>query len=326
MTDISPQPEARLPTVALVVLDRFSPFHVSVPCIVFEGRMYDRQLFDLRVCAGEPGPLTSTLGMSIDTPYGLEGLADADVIILPYWRDPAEEPSPALAEALREANARGAQIVGLCLGTYLLAYCGLLDGRRASTHWEFEQDFLKRFPQIKLDTNALYVEDGNLLTSAGTGAGLDCCIHLVRQHYGSEIANQVARRMVIPPHREGGQAQFISQPVPASTRDATINGLLDFLRANLDRPHDLDELAERTHMSRRTFTRQFRKATGQSVGNWLLSERLQHCQTLLESTDHDLDHIAALVGFQSATSLRQHFKSRFGLPPAAWRKTFAPVA
>lgn len=227
-----------------------------------------------------------------------------------------------MLDALVAAYARGSQIVGLCLGTYVLAYAGLLKNHKAATHWEFEQDFIRRFPDVKLDCNALYVDDNRLITSAGTAAGLDCCLYLVRQHYGSMIANKLARRMVIPPYREGGQAQFIERPVPVSTQDIRINTLLDYLRNNLNRAHGLNELAQYSKMSRRTFTRQFYKATGMSVGEWLIAERIQRSQELLESTSLPIDTIAAQVGFQSATSLRQHFKHRLDVTPSEWRKTF----
>ena len=225
--------------VAVITFDHFSPFHCAVPCLIFgDTMMPGASLFELRLCAGDatrqPG---SAQGFRIDASHGLEGLVGADIVIIPFWRDPAERPAQPLLDALIAARHRGAQIVGLCLGTYVLAYAGLLEGRRASTHWEYEQDFMSRFPAVQLDTNALYVDDEGLVTSAGTAAGLDCCLYLVRQYYGSAIANKVARRLVIPPYREGGQAQFIEQPVPASTRDTRMNQLLDHLRAHLAEPH-----------------------------------------------------------------------------------------
>lgn len=311
-----------MPSVAVVAYNRFSPFHLSVPCIVFGDLWPDTRLFDVKVCAGEPGPLRSNQGLSIEASYGLDALAEADIVIVPAWREPAERPNQALLDALVAAHARGAQVVGLCLGAYVLAYAGLLDRREAATHWEFEQDFVSRFPNVRLNTNALYVDDERLITSAGTGAGLDCCLYLVRQHHGSAMANKVARRMVIPPHREGGQAQFIEQPVPVSTQDAKINRLLDHMRRNLSQPHQLDALAQHTGMSRRTFTRRFHKATGLSVGEWLIAERLQRSQELLETTSHSIETIAELVGFDSASSLRQHFKATFDVTPSEWRKTF----
>ncbi|MBJ6800956.1 GlxA family transcriptional regulator [Geomonas propionica] len=311
-----------VPSVAVVAFNHFSPFHFSVPCIVFGDVLPGHKLFDLKICAGEPGEKRSRQGFSIDTSFGLEELAQADIVIVPYWRDPAEKPNQELLDVLVAAHRRGALVVGLCLGTYVLAYAGLLDGRKAGTHWEFEQDFVTRFPRVHLDTNALYVEDDRLVTSAGTAAGLDCCLYLVHREHGRAIANKVARRMVIPPHREGGQAQFIEQSVPVSTRDANINNLLDYLRNNLNKAHSLDELADYSLMNRRTFTRHFQKATGRSVGAWLMSERLQRSQELLETTSHSIESVAELVGFQSAASFRQHFRSRFNVTPTEWRRTF----
>ncbi|WP_371327851.1 MULTISPECIES: GlxA family transcriptional regulator [Dickeya] len=308
--------------VAVVACDRFSPFHLSVPCMIFGDVLPGQPLFQLRLCRAEDGVLRSAQGFEIDTAFGLDSLTQADIVVVPYWRDPHEKPNPALLAALRAAYARGSLLVGLCLGTYVLAWAGLLEQRNAATHWEFTQDFQQRFPDVHLDTHALYVEDERLITSAGTAAGLDCCLHLVRKYHGSAIANKVARRMVIPPHREGGQAQFIEQPVPVSTQDARINALLDDLRGCLNQPHHLDELARRTLMSRRTFTRQFHKATGMSVGEWLMAERLQQSQMLLESTTLSIDAIAEQVGFHTATSLRQHFRRRFNVTPGEWRKTF----
>ncbi|MGU5715839.1 GlxA family transcriptional regulator [Aeromonas taiwanensis] len=312
------------PVVAVITFDHFSPFHCAVPCLIFGDTMMPGQpLFELRLCAGDSiRHPASSQGFRIDPSHGLEGLAEADIIIIPFWRDPAERPAQPLLDALMAAHRRGAQVVGLCLGTYVLAYAGLLDGYRASTHWEYEQDFIHRFPKVRLDTNALYVDDHGLITSAGTAAGLDCCLYLVRQHHGSRIANRLARRLVVPPHREGGQAQFIEQPVPASTRDARINQLFDHLRAHLAEPHTLDSLAEHCLMSRRTFTRRFQRATGLSLGEWLLAERLRRSQELLESGTHSMERIAELVGLKTAASLRQHFRTRFGVSPREWRRTF----
>lgn len=313
-----------MPIVAVVTFDHFSPFHFAVPCLIFGDKMMPGQsLFELRLCAGDDTQQpASSQGFRIDTGYGLKGLLEADIIIIPFWRDPAERPAQSLLDALIAARQRGAQVVGLCLGTYVLAYAGLLDGHRASTHWEYEQDFTHRFPHVRLDTNALYVDDKGLITSAGTAAGLDCCLYLVRQHHGSQLANKLARRLVVPPHRDGGQAQFIEQPVPASTRDARINQLFDHLRTHLAHPHTLDSLAEHCLMSRRTFSRRFQLATGLSLGDWLLTERLRRSQELLESSSHTMERIAELVGLKSATLLRQHFRTRFGVSPREWRRTF----
>lgn len=310
------------PSVAVVAYDRFSPFHLSVPCMIFGAILPGHSLFAPKVCTAEPVPVHSAHGLQLTAPFGFEALAEADIVVVPGWQDPAVEPSAVLAEALRAAYARGAQVVGLCLGTYVLAYAGLLDGRKAATHWEYEQDFVSRFPKVQLDTNVLYVDDEGLITSAGTAASMDCCLYLVRRHHGSAIANKIARRMVIPTYRDGGQAQFIEKPVPVSTNDARINALLSRLRQNLNAQYSLDELAESAHMSRRTLTRSFHMATGMSIGEWLLAERLQHTRELLEATSHPIETIAELAGFVTATSLRQHFKGTFGVTPGEWRRSF----
>jgi transcriptional regulator GlxA family with amidase domain len=313
-----------VPSVSIVATPGFSPFHFSVPCIIFGEMLADEPLFDLRICALRAGIIHSDLGMSLEVADDLTALQRADIIVIPFWPHPEERPDAALIDALNAAYRRGAQIVGLCLGTYVLAYAGLLDHRRAATHWENEADFSARFPQVQLDANALYVSDERLITSAGTAAGLDCCLHVVRQHHGSAIANRLARRMVIPPHRDGGQAQFIARPLPATTQDQRINRLLIHLRERLAQPHDLDTLARFVAMSRRTFTRHFQQATGMSVGEWLNAERLLYSQTLLENTRHPIAAIATLAGFQSEVSFRQRFKQRFAVSPSEWRRTFQP--
>jgi transcriptional regulator GlxA family with amidase domain len=262
------------------------------------------------------------MGLSILVERGSEPLDEADIIIVPYWHNPAEKPAQALLDKLVAAWQRGAEVVGLCLGTYVLAYAGLLDQHRAATHWEFERDFSERFSEVHLDSNALYTRDDRLITSAGTAAGIDCCLDIIRQHYGSAIANRVARRMVVPPYREGGQAQFIDRPVPETTRDVKINTLLDSLRENLHQPQDLDSLARSLSMSRRTLTRHFIKATGMSLGEWLTVERLQRSQVLLETTGISIEGVADKAGFDSPVSFRQRFKSRFGVSPSEWRRTF----
>ncbi|AJQ97479.1 GlxA family transcriptional regulator [Gynuella sunshinyii] len=308
--------------VAVIVTPGFSPFHLSIPSIIFGHERYAAGRFSLRLCAEVAGQIASDSGFSVHTEYGLEALADADMIIVPYWPDPDQLPSQLMQDALRRAHQRGAMVVGLCLGTYVLAYSGLLDGHKAATHWEYEADFCHRFPTVQLDTYALYVEDGGLVTSAGTAAALDCCLHLVRRYYGSQVANGIARSMVIPPYREGGQAQFIERPIPVTSRDSHINALLDYLRRNLQQAHTIDSLAEHVCMSRRTFTRHFLRATGMSVNDWLNSERLQFSQRLLESTGHSIEIIAGMAGFNSAVTYRQQFKKQFQVSPQDWRRTF----
>ena len=309
------------PQVALLVCDRFSPFHLSVPGLVFGNSLPGESLFELRLCAADPGPLTSSLGLQLVAGADLSGLATADLVVVPYWRAPEERPPEALLQALQQAHARGARLVGLCLGTYVLAYAGLLDGRPAATHWEFADDFAARFPAVGLDAEALYRDDGDLVTSAGTAASLDCCLYLVRQYHGPILANRLARRLVVAPHREGGQAQFIQRPLPQAGSDARINGLLARLEQQLAAPGSLDALAASVAMSRRTFTRKFLQATGLSVGEWLTQRRLQQAQGLLLA-GHSVARIAEQLGFGSEAALRTQFKRQYHLTPSQWRRNF----
>lgn len=311
-------------SVAVVAFDRISPFHLSVPCVVFGE---DRSAggvpgFDFRVCAAESGALATTAGFSIAVTHGIDALADADTIIVPSWRDPDETPPAALLDALRAAHARGAQLVGLCLGAFVLAAAGVLDDRPASTHWAWADDFARRYPRVRLDPHVLYVDDGNVVTSAGTAAGLDCCLHMLRKLCGARVASYVARRLVVPPHRQGSQAQFVEQPLPPTLRGDRLSGVLDWVSGNLALPHTLDTLAGRALMTRRTFTRRFRLATGTTVGAWLLAQRLSRAQQLLESTDESVETIAEIAGFGSTASLRQHFADAFRTSPSAWRREF----
>lgn len=310
------------PAIAVVAFDGISPFHLSVPCVVFGDATPAGPLFDLRVCTADAATISTNAGFSLHIDQGLAAIDSADTVIIPSWRDPAERPPERLLLALSRAQQRGAQIVGLCLGAYVLAEAGLLDARRATTHWAYAQDFALRYPKVRLDPDILYIEDGNILTSAGTAAGIDCCLHLVRRRLGSVIANNVARRLVVPPHRQGGQAQFIEQPVPPAPRGSRLGGVLDWARANLNLPHSVDSLAERASMSRRSFTRQFRQQMGMTVVAWLHAERLALAQRLLESSEHSVDAIAAIAGFGAPESLRLHFRRAFGVAPSVWRATF----
>ena len=310
------------PIVALVVYPNFSPFHFAVPYLIFNAELPDGRLFDLKIVSSGAKALTAERALTMHPDGGLELADTADIIVVPGWDDLNARPEPELVAAMARAYARGAHVVGLCYGAYALAYAGLLDGKSASTHWMAEKDFSSRFPRVHLDMNALYVDQDKLITSAGTGAGLDCCLYIVREYYGSKIANKVARTMVIPPHREGGQAQFIEQPMAVSTQDAQVNRLLDYLREHLDASHSIDDLAARTSMSRRTFTRHFIKATGMTLVDWLVNERLQRARDLLETTSLSVEKIADVAGFHTPISFRQHFKKRFQVSPRDWRRTF----
>ena len=308
--------------VAIVAVDGFSPFHYSVPCILFGDSVSGEKRFNVTICAETPGFLTSKDGFALNATQDYTAIGRADIVVVPYWQHVLERPPQTLLDSLVQARDNGAEIVGLCLGSFVLAWAGLLDGKRAATHWEFENQFQSLFPHVQLDINALYVDDGNIITSAGTAAALDCCLYIIRQRFGSVVANQIARRMIVPPHREGGQAQFIAQPVPNDTRDARINCLIDYLQQHITEPHSLDSLAEVVSMSRRTLTRHFIKATGMSVADWLTAERLRRSQILLEAGNMPIERVAELVGFNSAVTWRQQFKARFGVSPAEWRKTF----
>lgn len=315
-------PNSSLPIVAIVAFDQISPFHLSVPCVVFGENHPGAPHFDLRVCAFETPPLRTSAGFTVGDVHDLSVLDLAEMIIIPSWRNPAETPPQALLESLKAAADRGAHLVGLCLGAYVLAEAGLLDGRHATTHWAFAEDFAQRFPNVKLDADVLYIDDGKIHTSAGTAAGLDCCLHLLRSQYGASAANAVARRLVVPPHRQGGQSQYIQQPLPSTARDSRLAELITWVRQNLALPHTLDSLADKALMSRRTFTRHFRLLCGLTVGQWLINERLAVTQNLLESSDFNIEQISAQVGFGSPVSLRHHFKQTFGVSPQTWRQTF----
>lgn len=311
------------PTVALVLYPHFSAFNVAVPQAVFSMMPDGKPIFDLKIVSVDGEQQHADNWITIQPDGGLELLELADIVIIPGWHELNSAPAPNLSKALVRAHERGAMVVGLCYGAYALAYSGLLDEKEAATHWMAEDDFTVRFPNIKLNTNALYVESDHIVTSAGTAAALDCCLYILRSFYGTKIANKVARILVVPPHREGGQAQFIAQPIPKSTQDAEINRLLDYLRENLDKQHSIADLAERLFMSRRTFTRHFNNATGMSFGKWLINARLQRSIELLESTSLSIEKVSEIMGFQTATSFRQHFNQRFQVSPSAWRKTFA---
>ena len=312
-------------TVAVVAFDGISPFHLSVPCMVFgEDRTEaGAPRFRVQVCAPEPGELRTNAGFSLVVPHGLEAIRRARIVVVPSWRDDCSAAPPELIRALQAAHRRGATVMGLCLGAFVLAEAGLLDGRPATTHWKLAPAFAKQYPKVTLQPEVLYVDDGNVLTSAGTAAGIDCCLHLLRVRYGAETANRAARRMVVAPHRQGGQAQYIEQPVPATAERDRLAPLLEWLGRHLDRPHELDDLARRALMSRRNFTRRFRESTGTTVGQWVQNQRLALAQRLLETTDHPVERVATGAGFGSAVSLRKHFLSAFKVSPTAYRQQFS---
>lgn len=307
---------------ALLLYPGISPFHFSVPYMLFTEALPAADLFELHVITPTGERLPDQI-IQIEPDGGVEKLVEMDIVVISGWPGWEYVPDDALCKALRDAVARGAFVVGLCYGAYALAYAGVLDGKTATTHWYAEADFRQRFPQVRLDGNAIYVEDGNLITSAGTAAALDCCLHIVRKFYGSKVSNHAARLMVVPPHREGGQAQFIERPVPQTTADARINALLVWLHEHIAEPCDTDSAAAYANMSRSTFTRHFRKLTGSSFQEWLVRERLQRSLEFLENTRWGMDEIAEKTGFQNTVSFRQQFCRYYGVNPHVWRKRFS---
>lgn len=278
--------------------------------------------YEFAVCAAERGPLRAAGGVKLVVPHGLKRLEEADTIVIPGWRALDEAPAPLLIRRLRAAYARGARLCSICSGVFLLAAAGLLEGRRATTHWKYAERLAARYPGIHVEPNALYVEDGQLLTSAGSAAGLDMLLHLVRRDHGAKIANQVAQRLVVPPHREGGQAQFVPRPVAQDERGRLAH-LIDFIRAHPGEAHTLRSLARRAAMSTRTLQREFAQATGQSPYAWIVGERIERAKELLESTGLSAQRIATRVGMGSAESLRHHFRRRVGTTPATYRRRFS---
>ncbi|HUH59536.1 MAG TPA: helix-turn-helix domain-containing protein [Candidimonas sp.] len=309
--------------VAVFAFDGVNLFNLSVPGVVLgadnglDGAHYDLQYF-----AQMPGQIRTDQGVAIEVSNGLEVMDQADIIIIPAWRDP-EVPAPAqLTEALRRAHDEGKMIVGLCLGAFVLGDAGLLNGREATTHWAVRDVFARRFPETLFRPDVLYVTNDNIITSAGTVAAIDCCLHLLRERHGFESANHIARLLVTPPHRSGGQAQYIERPVPKLPTDNRLPGVLEWTRENLAEPLSLDMLADIANMSRRTFTRRFREATGTTVTKWLNAERVARAQQLLETTEMSIECITSEAGFGSTLALRQHFAAQLGTSPSDYRRHF----
>jgi transcriptional regulator GlxA family with amidase domain len=309
---------------AVIAFDGISPFHLSAPCVVFRPDANDSMLpdFKIKVCAADPSPMQTSVGFSIHTTHNLSDLSDAETVIVPSWRNTAEMPPKVLLDALRKAHQRGAKIVGLCLGSFVLAAAGLLDGRRATTHWKWADELAQRYPLVNVEPKVLYVDDGDIITSAGSAAAIDCCLHILRTQYGAEVANHIARRMVVPPFRQGGQAQFIEQPVFSSATPDRLSLTMEWMTQNLQLSHTLDELAERTLMSRRTFTRRFRQMTGTTVGQWLLNQRLAVAQRMLETTDKPIEMVGEAAGFATPALFRRCFGHAFGIKPSVYRREF----
>ncbi|WSB08350.1 helix-turn-helix domain-containing protein [Streptomyces cyaneofuscatus] len=328
-------------SVAVVVTEEmhvpsWDLYELSIPCTVFGKPQPDlaEPWYDLRLCGtGEPGqdpgtPASGAIGLSLHTRHGLADLAGADTVIVPSVPDACVDEGrplpPELITALRHAYDSGARMVSLCTGAFALAEAGILDGRRATAHWLHTAQLASRYPKVRVDDSVLYVDDGDVLTSAGLTAGLDLCLHLVRRDLGAHVANQLARRMVVPAHRPGGQAQFIDQPIPA-TDDRGLAPVLDWARERLDEPLTVEDLAQQAAMSPRTLYRRLQAATGVTPLQWLLNQRIRRAQSLLESTDLPVSRIGELSGLGTANNLRHHFLKQIGVSPSDYRRAF-PLA
>jgi transcriptional regulator GlxA family with amidase domain len=312
--------------VAVVVLDGFTPFELGVVCEVFGTDRTEQGLpgYDFAVVAGEPGPLRSGAGFSLQTPFGLDRLETADLIVVPASGDDRcrrdDWPEPLLA-ALRRAVERGGRVLSVCTGAFVLGAAGLLDGRVCTTHWCHSDRLARLYPAAKVDPSVLYVDADPVITSAGTAAGIDACLYLVRKEHGSRVANAIARRMVVPPHRDGGQAQFVDRPVAEPACD-TLGDVIEWMQRNLDRFVTVDQLAGLAAMSSRTFARRFVQETGTTPQRWLIGQRILLAQQLLEDTDETVDVVAERAGFGNAATLRHHFRAWRATTPQAYRRTF----
>lgn len=312
------------PRVAVIAVEGISPFHLSVPSLVWgaEQPVGEMTPWPIELAAVRPGPLRTSAGYAITVEQGLDAVARADIVVMPWWNDPERPaPEPVLA-ALRAAHDRGAQVVGLCLGVFVLADAGLLDGRAATTHWQWADTFRRRFPAVELRPETLYVDEGSVITGAGATAGVDTCLHVLAQRAGQSTATRVARRIVAAPHRAGGQAQYIETPVPEASDDAVARAMA-WAAGSLDTPLGIDALAGHACMSRSAFTRAFRARTGSSVHPWLVAQRVARAQDLLETTALGVDEVARRVGFGTAARLRTHFTAALGVTPTRYRSDFA---
>ncbi|CAL9426246.1 helix-turn-helix domain-containing protein [Streptomyces sp. enrichment culture] len=313
-----------LRNVAVALLDGVNPFELGVVCEVFGTDRTDEGLpaYDFAVASAEGPVLRTEAGFTIRVDHGLERLESADLIAVPAGRSfDARSFPPELLDALRRGVARGARVASVCSGVFVLAAAGLLDGRRATVHWRHAEELKRQYPHLTVEPDVLYIDEGPVITSAGTAAGIDACLHLVRKEHGSEVANRIARRMVVPPHRDGGQAQYIERPVPRTGGD-TVSDVLVWLQEHLDEEVTVEQLATRALMSPRTFARRFQQETGTTPYRWVLGQRVLLAQRLLEGTDETVDAIAGRTGFGTAAALRHHFVRAVGTTPNAYRRTF----
>ncbi|MFC3689882.1 helix-turn-helix domain-containing protein [Aquipuribacter hungaricus] len=314
--------------VVAVVYDGVGSFGLGVVSEVFG---YDRSgdglpSYDFAVVAVEPGPVRTDTGLVVLAEHGLERMATADLVCVLGWERTDVEPPEPLLQSLRDVVARGGRVMSHCSGAYVVAASGLLDGRTVATHWMHAAELARRFPAVTVDPDVLYVDDDPVFSSAGTAAGIDTCLYLLRLEHGAAVANEIARRMVVPPHREGGQAQFVTAAVPAVDDTSRLRSTLAWAQEHLDADLGVDQLAARALMSPRSFARHFRAATGSTPHAWLLGQRVARAQLLLETTDLPVDEVARRSGLGAATTLRHHFSLRLGTSPQAYRRTFRGLA
>ncbi|WP_304107711.1 helix-turn-helix domain-containing protein [Mycolicibacterium bacteremicum] len=310
-------------SVSVLVLDGLAIFEFGVICEVFG---IDRSAdgvpnFDFKVCGPEAGkPIRTSVGATLTPDHGLDALLGADLVAIPAIS--GSDYLPEALAAVRKAIATGSTVLTVCSGAFLVGAAGLLDGRPCTTHWMHADDLAAANPTARVDRNVLFVDDGNLITSAGTAAGIDACLHLVRRELGAEVTNKIARRMVVPPQRDGGQRQYIDQPIPARYSEG-FAPQLDWMLANLDKPHTVASLAARANMSARTFARRFVDETGRTPMQWITDQRVLYARRLLEETDLDIDRVADRCGFGTATLLRHHFRRIIGVTPSDYRRRFS---
>lgn len=310
-----------LRTVAAIVLPGTAPFELGVVCEIFgvDRRDTGGPVFDLTLCTPTPGTVRSGAGLDLVISAGLDAAAEADLVVVPAYGGDHDVPE-AVLDCLRAAHARGAWVMSVCNGVFALARAGLLDGRRCTTHWMHAEELSARYPRLEVDPSVLYVEDGRVLTSAGTAAGIDAGLHLVRRELGAQAASAIARRMVVPPHRDGGQAQYIENPLPCEGGELT--PVLDWVLTHLDQEITVPRLARMAQMSERTFARRFRDQTGATPAGWTARQRVLRAQELLEQTDLSIEEIARRTGFGAAAGLRHHFARSLGTSPQAYRRAF----
>ncbi|MEU4470754.1 helix-turn-helix domain-containing protein [Micromonospora sp. NPDC023888] len=312
-----------LRSIAVLALDQVAPFELGVLAEVFGT---DRTAdgfpgYRFQVCSPDGAPVRTSSGFHLTPHADLGPVDEADLVAIPAHSQGTTVPDPVL-EALRRADTRGAHLFSVCSGAFLLGEAGLLDDRECTTHWRYVDELQRRHPRARVRCNSLYVQDGRLLTSAGTAAGIDACLHLIRQEHGSATATRLARRMVVPPHRDGGQSQYVEAPIPKAPEAPTLEPVLEWLMGHLDRTTTVEELAARAGMAPRTFARRFRAETGTTPHDWLTNQRVLLARRLLEETPLSVEAVADQSGFGDAAALRHHFSRRVGATPHSYRTTF----